>query len=143
LVIDGGRRVLPAKRSYNATRRAMQLNLLKSKIHRAEVTDSSLNYEGSLAIDVEFMEMVGMLQYERILVGNMNNGERFETYAIAALAGSKTISLNGGTAHLGRRGDLLTIMSFAVVDEREAAHWQPRVLLLAEANTKIIKVSKK
>jgi aspartate 1-decarboxylase len=121
----------------------MQLNLLKSKIHRAEVTDSSLNYEGSLAIDVEFMEMVGMLPYERILVGNMNNGERFETYAIAAPAGSKTISLNGGTAHLGRRGDLLTIMSFAVVDEREAANWQPRVLLLADANTKIIKVSKK
>ncbi len=54
-----------------------------------------------------------------------------------------TISLNGGTAHLGRQGDLLTIMSFAVVDEREAANWQPRVLLLAEANTKIIKVSKK
>jgi aspartate 1-decarboxylase len=129
--------------SYNATRRAMQLNLLKSKIHRAEVTDSSLNYEGSLAIDLEFMNLVGMLPYERILVGNMNNGERFETYAIAAPAGSKTISLNGGTAHLGRRGDLLTIMSFAVVDEREAANWQPRVLLLADANTKIVKVSKK
>jgi aspartate 1-decarboxylase len=143
LVIDGGQRVLPAICSYNARRHAMQLNLLKSKIHRAEVTDSSLNYEGSLAIDVEFMEMVGMLQYERILVGNMNNGERFETYAIAAPAGSKTISLNGGTAHLGRLGDLLTIMSFAVVDEREAAHWQPRVLLLADANKKIVKVSKK
>jgi aspartate 1-decarboxylase len=121
----------------------MQLNLLKSKIHRAEVTDASLNYEGSLAIDVEFMEMVGMLPYERILVGNMNNGERFETYAIAAPAGSKTISLNGGTAHLGRHGDLLTIMSFAVVDERDAVNWQPRVLLLADANKKIIKVSKK
>ena len=99
----------------------MQLNLLKSKIHRAEVTDSSLNYEGSLAIDSEFMAQVGMRQYERILIGNTANGERFETYAIAAPAGSKTISLNGATALLGKRGDLLTIMSFAVVDEKEAA----------------------
>jgi aspartate 1-decarboxylase len=143
LVIDEGRRVLPAKRSYNAARRAMQLNLLKSKIHRAEVTDASLNYEGSLAMDAEFMEMVDLRPFERILVSNLNNGERFETYAITAPAGSKTISLNGATAHLGRRGDLLTIMSFAVVDEREAASWQPRVLLLGDANKKIIKVSKK
>ncbi len=121
----------------------MQLNLLKSKIHRAEVTDLSLNYEGSLAIDAEFMELVGLRQYERILIGNMANGERFETYAIAAPAGSKTISLNGATAMLGKRGDLLTIMNFAVVDEKEAVNWEPRVLVLGDANRKIIKVSKK
>ncbi len=121
----------------------MQLNLLKSKIHRAEVTDASLNYEGSLAIDAEFMSLVDLRPGERILVGNMNNGERFETYAIPAPAGSKTISLNGATAHLGRRGDIVTIMAFAVVDEREAATWQPRVLVLAEANTKIVKQSAK
>jgi aspartate 1-decarboxylase len=119
----------------------MQLNLLKSKIHRAEVTDASLNYEGSLAIDVEFMALVALRPYERILIGNMNNGERFETYAIAAPAGSKTISLNGGTAHLGKRGDLLTIMAFALVDEREAADWHPKVLVLADANRRIIKQS--
>jgi aspartate 1-decarboxylase len=141
LTEGGGLRLL--KGSYNAARRAMQLNLLKSKIHRAEVTDASLNYEGSLAIDADFMSLVGLRPFERILVGNMNNGERFETYAIAAPAGSKTISLNGATAHLGRRGDMLTIMAFAVVDEREAAGWQPRVLVLADANTKIIKVSQK
>jgi aspartate 1-decarboxylase len=121
----------------------MQLNLLKSKIHRAEVTDSSLNYEGSLAIDSEFMAQAGLRQYERILIGNMGNGERFETYAIAAPAGSKTISLNGATALLGKRGDLLTIMSFAVVDEKEATNWQPRVLVLGDANRKVIKVSHK
>jgi aspartate 1-decarboxylase len=141
LTEGGGLRLL--KGSYNAARRAMQLNLLKSKIHRAEVTDASLNYEGSLAIDADFMSLVGLRPFERILVGNMNNGERFETYAIAAPAGSKTISLNGATAHLGRRGDMLTIMAFAVVDEREAANWQPRVLVLAETNTKIIKQSAK
>jgi aspartate 1-decarboxylase len=119
----------------------MQLILLKSKIHRAEVTDASLNYEGSLAIDAEFMALVGLRPYERILIGNMNNGERFETYAIAAPAGSKTISLNGGTAHLGKRGDLLTIMAFALVDEREAADWHPKVLVLADANRRIVKQS--
>lgn len=117
----------------------MQLNLLKSKIHRAEVTDLSLHYEGSLAVDEEFMEIVGLREYEKILVGNMANGERFETYAIKAPAGSKTISLNGATAHLGAQGDLLTIMAFARVDEVEAETWQPKVLLLGESNTKIIK----
>jgi aspartate 1-decarboxylase len=121
----------------------MQLNLLKSKIHRAEVTDTSLNYEGSLAIDREFMDKVGLRPYERILIGNMANGERFETYAIPAPAGSKTISLNGGTALLGKPGDLLTIMCFAVVDEREATDWQPQVLVLGDANRKVIKLSHK
>ena len=117
----------------------MQLNLLSSKIHRAEVTDLSLHYEGSLAIDREFMEIVGLREYQKILVGNMANGERFETYAITAPAGSKTISLNGATAHLGKRGDLLTIMAFAHFDEAEAASWQPKVMVLGEANRKIIK----
>lgn len=124
---------------YLHRRRLMQLNLLKSKIHRAEVTDLSLHYEGSLAIDADFMEIVGLREFEKILVGNMANGERFETYAITAPAGSKTISLNGATAHLGNKGDLLTIMSFAHVEAAEAKNWQPKVLLLGETNTKIIK----
>ncbi len=121
----------------------MQLNLVKSKIHRAEVTDTSLNYEGSLAIDSDFLALVGLRPFERILIGNMGNGERFETYAIPAPAGSKTISLNGATAFLGKKGDLLTIMSFAVVDEKEAEGWQPQVLVLGDSNRKIIKISKK
>jgi len=119
--------------------RCMQLNLLKSKIHRAEVTDLSLNYEGSLAIDREFMARVGLRPYERLLVSNLNNAERFETYALAAPAGSKTISLNGAAAHLGKRGDLLTIMAFAAVDERDAGDWRPRVLVLGDANRTIVK----
>src|ERR1035437_3082899 len=134
---------MSSSRFYHADCHAMQLNLLKSKIHRAEVTDLSLNYEGSLAIDREFMNLVGLRQYERILIGNMANGERFETYAIEAPAGSKTISLNGATAMLGKQGDLLTIMNFAVVDEKEAANWKPQVLVLGEANRKVIKVSQK
>lgn len=121
----------------------MQLNLLKSKLHRVEVTDTSLNYEGSLAIAADLMDLVGLRPYERILIGNTANGERFETYAIPAPAGSKTISLNGATARLGKPGDILTIMSFAVVDEREAAQWQPRVAVLADGNSRVLKVSAK
>ncbi len=119
----------------------MQVTLLKSKIHRAEVTDTSLNYEGSLAIDLDFLNAAGMLPYEKILIGNLANGNRFETYAIPAPAGSKTISLNGGTAHLGKVGDLLTIMSFAILSPEEVAVHKPKVIVLGDANQKIIKQS--
>lgn len=119
----------------------MQLNLLKSKIHHAEVTDLSLHYEGSLAIDSEFLALVDLNPFEKILIGNMANGNRFETYAIPAPAGSKTISLNGACAHLGELGDLLTIMSFASFSAAEAAVWTPKVVLLGEKNHKIIKQS--
>ncbi len=121
----------------------MQVQLVKSKIHRAEVTDSSLNYTGSLAIDREWMDLTGLRPYEKILVGNIANGERFETYAIPAPAGSKKISLNGGTAHLGKIGDLITIMAFAWVDEAEAENWKPRVIVLGDQNRKIIRQSNK
>ena len=76
-----------------------------------------------------------------ILVGNLNNGGQFETYAIAASAGSKTISLNGAIAYLGKRGDLLTIMGFAVVDENAVTGWQPKGLVLGDANRRIVKQS--
>ncbi|MDX6765710.1 MAG: aspartate 1-decarboxylase [Candidatus Methylacidiphilales bacterium] len=108
--------------------------LLSSKIHRAAVTDASLEYEGSLAIDANLLQACGMAEYERILVGNLNNGERFETYAIQAPAGSGTISLNGATAHLGKIGDRLTIMSFCHLTPAEVATHQPSVILLDEKN---------
>lgn len=117
----------------------MQINLLKSKILRAEVTDSSVNYEGSLGIDISLMEKVGLLPYEKILVGNITNGNRFETYAIPAPAGSLTFALNGAAAHLGKIGDLLVIMSFADMTPQEAETWQPKTIVLAECNSKIIK----
>lgn len=108
--------------------------LLSSKIHRATVTDASLHYEGSLAVDAEFLAACGMAEYEKILVGNLSNGERFETYAIAAPAGSRTISLNGATAYRGKIGDRLTIMSFCLVDGKEALSHRPSVILLDEKN---------
>lgn len=82
----------------------MEIHLLKSKIHRAQVTASSLNYEGSLSIARDLMEAANLLPYERILCSNLANGRRFETYAIPAEHGSATIGLNGATAHLGEIG---------------------------------------
>ena len=85
----------------------MQVHLLKSKIHRAQVTGASLDYEGSLTIAEDLLEKVGLLPYERILCSNLANGQRFETYAIKGERGSGTIELNGAVAHLGKIGDRL------------------------------------
>ena len=112
----------------------MNLHLLKSKLHRARVTDANVNYQGSLSIDHDLMDAVGMLPYERILCTNAANAARFETYAIPAPRGSGEIVLNGAAAHLGKRGDPLTIMSFAEVDAAEAEGWRPRVAVLEESN---------
>jgi aspartate 1-decarboxylase len=112
----------------------MQIQILKSKIHRGSVTAASLDYEGSLSVDSSLMEQAGLFPYERILCSNLANGERFETYLIPAERGSGAIVLNGATAHLGKVGDRLTIMSYTVVDEDQAKHWQPRVIVLNEKN---------
>ena len=112
----------------------MQVVLLKSKIHRATVTGGNVKYEGSLTIAADLMARCGFQEYEKILCGNMANGERFETYVIQGKAGSGAIILNGAVAHLGKKGDLLTIMSFALVDKGEAKKWQPRVIVLGRGN---------
>jgi aspartate 1-decarboxylase len=117
----------------------MQVTLLKSKLLRAEVTDSALHYEGSLAIDSALMEQVGLVPYEKILVANIANGERLETYAIEAPKGSHTISLNGAAAHKGQVGDLLVIMSFAQLEAEEAKAWKPKVLVLADGNRRVVR----
>ena len=117
----------------------MQINLLKSKLLRAEVTDSALHYEGSLAIDSELMEAVGIRSYEKILVANIANGERLETYAIEAPKGSHIISLNGAAAHKGKIGDLLVIMTFAQVDAEAAKDWKPKVLVLSHKNSQVVR----
>jgi aspartate 1-decarboxylase len=112
----------------------MLVHLLKSKIHRAQVTAGNVDYEGSLGIARDLMDKVGLLPYERILCGNMANGERFETYAIPTEHGSGQIILNGATARLGKPGDRLTIMSFTEVDAAEAESWKPQVIVLGEKN---------
>ncbi len=112
----------------------MTLCLLKSKIHRAVVTGASVDYEGSLTIASDLAERVGLRPYEKILVGNMGNGERFETYVIYGPHGSGAIELNGATAHLGKIGDRLTIMSFGQYTPEEAAGHKPSVIVVDEKN---------
>ena len=112
----------------------MLIQLLKSKIHRAQVTGANVDYEGSLTIDLDLMDQVGLAPYEKVLCSNMANAARFETYAIPGDRGSGQIVLNGAAAHLGKPGDRLTIMSFAEVEAAAAKDWQPRVIVLGERN---------
>ena len=112
----------------------MLVHVLKSKIHRGEVTAANLDYEGSMTIDRDLMDRVGLLPYEKILCSNLANAARFETYAIPGERGSGQIVLNGAAAHLGKAGDRLTIMSFTDVELGEAKFWKPHVIVLGEKN---------
>ena len=106
----------------------MKLTLLKSQLHRIRVTEANLDYEGSLTLDPDDMEAVGIVQYEKILCADVENGNRFETYAISGKRGSHVCCLNGAAAHQGKVGDRLIVMAFAQMDEAEAAGFSPRVL---------------
>ena len=108
----------------------MQLTLLKGKIHRATVTQCDLNYEGSISVDAALLERAGILAHEQVDVLNINNGERFTTYAIPAPAGSGTIGINGAAARLAQKGDLVIIVAYARMEEAEAKSFAPRVLLV-------------
>jgi len=112
----------------------MQLTLLKGKIHRATVTQCDLNYEGSISVDSALMERAGILPHEQVDVLNINNGERFTTYAIPAPAGSGIIGVNGAAARLAQMGDLVIIVAYARMEEAEAKSFQPRVLLVDAKN---------
>lgn len=112
----------------------MEIFLLKSKIHRATVTGGDVNYEGSLTIASDLMDKCGLQEYEKILCGNMANGHRWETYAIRGKKGSGEIIMNGAVAHLGKKGDVLTIMTFAAVSAKKAKKWKPRVIVLGKGN---------
>lgn len=112
----------------------MTLEMLKGKIHRARLTDCDIDYEGSLEIDISYLAEAGIRPYERILVVNATNGNRLETYAIPGKAGSGVFRLNGAAAHLGRPGDIVTIMCFAYFTEEEAETFLPRIVVLDEKN---------
>lgn len=115
----------------------MQLIMLKAKLHMARVTDAQLDYHGSLTIDENLMDAVGLLPHEKILVANVENGKRFETYAIPGARGSGMICLNGATAHKGEKGDRVIILCFAVMDPAEARTFKPKVLCLDEKNNPV------
>ena len=108
----------------------MWVEVLKSKIHRATVTDADLNYEGSITIDEDLLDAAGMFVHEKVAVVNNNNGERFETYIIRGERGSVTVCLNGAAASKVRRGDIIIIMSYAYLPLEEAKVYEPTVINL-------------
>lgn len=107
---------------------------LKAKIHRATVTDAELSYEGSIAIDEGLLEASGINQYEQVDVLNINNGERFTTYAVKAKKGSGTINIMGAAARKAQVGDLVIIISYCGLDEKEAKNHKPKVILVDGKN---------
>jgi aspartate 1-decarboxylase len=112
----------------------MQLTLLKTKLHRACVTHSELEYEGSCAIDGKLLEAAGIHEYEQIQIYNIANGERFTTYAIRAEDGSNIISVNGAAAHKASPGDRIIICAYGCMDEKEVANFKPTLVYLDENN---------
>jgi aspartate 1-decarboxylase len=119
----------------------MQRFMMKSKIHRATVTDADLHYEGSISIDEKLLEEANMVPYEKVEIYDINNGARFSTYIIKGKRNSGTICLNGAAARMVAKGDLIIIATFVTVDDAEAKKWKP-ICVLVDAKNKIKKVSK-
>lgn len=112
----------------------MLINMCKSKIHRATVTDANLNYEGSLTIDSKLMEAADILPFEKVQVLNINTGERAETYVIEGEAGSGTICCNGALARMVQIGDLVIIVAYALMSPEEAKRYVPKIVHVNQYN---------
>lgn len=112
----------------------MYRTLLNSKIHRAVVTGADVNYEGSLSVDLALLKAAGMREFELVLVADVENGRRLETYLIAAPEGTGIIQGNGAAARLLQTGDHVIIMTFVQVPEPLPAEWSPRIVLVDEKN---------
>ena len=108
--------------------------MMNSKIHRAQVTQANLNYVGSITIDQDILDAVGMLPNEKVHIVNNNNGARFETYIIAGERGSGVICVNGAAARLVQKGDIVIIISYVYVDNKEVADHKPTVAIMGEGN---------
>lgn len=119
----------------------MNISVLKSKIHRAVITQAELDYIGSITIDEELMELSGICEYERVHIVNVNSGSRIETYVIAGERGSGVICLNGAAARSGQKGDRIIIMAYADMTPQEAKENPPRVVFVDD-NNKPIKVAR-
>jgi aspartate 1-decarboxylase len=120
----------------------MQRTMLKSKLHRVTVTQAELHYEGSCAIDEDLLDAADIREYQQIEIWNVNNGERFSTYAIKAERGSGTISVNGAAARKAAPGDLMIIASFATYNEVELGKFEPD-LVYVDARNRITHHSRK
>jgi len=112
----------------------MQIEVLKSKIHRATITESDLNYIGSIGIDEDLMDAVSLIENEKVHVYNINNGERLETYVIKGERGSGTISLNGAAARKAAVGDKIIIVSYASMDFEKAKNFKPMIVFPDDHN---------
>ena len=115
----------------------MYRNVLKSKIHRVTVTDADLHYEGSVSIDSHLLEAADIVPHEHVHVWDVTNGNRFETYALAAPRGSGTVCINGAAAHLAKKGDIVIITSFCTLPEEKVKSYQPSVVLV-DAHNQIV-----
>jgi len=112
----------------------MLITVCKSKIHRAKITEANLNYVGSLTIDEDLMKLADLVEYERISIVNVNNGERFDTNVIRGEPGSGTITLNGAAARKGEPGDLIIIIAWGQIEKDEAAGFKPTVVHVDQNN---------
>ncbi|MDO6655415.1 aspartate 1-decarboxylase [Anaerobacillus sp. 1_MG-2023] len=113
----------------------MFLTMMKGKIHRARVTEANLNYVGSITIDEDIIEAVGMLPNEKVQIVNNNNGARLETYIIPGARGSGVVCLNGAAARLVQEGDVVIIVAYGMMSEEEARNFTPRVAIMDDHNT--------
>lgn len=116
----------------------IQLQMLKSKIHRVTVTEANLDYIGSITIDEDLLDAAGILPGERVYIVDNNNGERFDTYTIAGPRGSGVICLNGAAARKVHRGDIVIIMAYATMSEEEARSFRPKVIFPDTATNRLI-----
>jgi len=112
----------------------MQHTVLKTKLHRATVTEADLEYEGSCTIDMDLLDLANITVHEQVHIVNINNGERFVTYVIPGERGTGTICLNGACARLAQVGDKVIIMAYGIVDDEELKSFEPNVVLLGENN---------
>lgn len=113
----------------------MQINILKSKIHRATITEANLNYVGSITIDKELMDNANIIEYEKIQVADVNNGSRLETYVIAGERGSRVVCLNGAAARYVQPGDKVILMTYGQMNECEAKDYKPIVVFVNDDNS--------
>jgi aspartate 1-decarboxylase len=118
----------------------LQRVMLKSKVHRATVTDSDLHYVGSITIDPDLLEAADVLEHEQVHVVDVDNGARFETYTIAGDRGSGEVKVNGAAARLVHRGDTIIVISYGQYDEAELDHYEPRVVHVRAGTNQIITI---
>ena len=121
----------------------MQITMLKGKIHRATVTQAELDYVGSITVDEDLLDAAGIREYEMVQIVDINNGSRFETYTIAGERGSGVMCLNGAAARCAMKGDIVIIIAYAQMDEKEARELKPKVVLVDENNHIVRKFAEK